>query len=382
MRRNLYNQDHEDFRSMVRKFTAKHIAPHVESWDNNGTIDRSAWIVSGESGLLGIGVPSQYGGGDNPDFRYRMILMEEFARVGANSFNAATSVQDDLVIPYFVDLGTHEQKSQWLPSLCGGTVVGALGLTEPSAGSDLRSIRTVARQCSGGWLLNGSKIFITNGFAADVVIVLAKTPEPDGMSLFVVPSDSPGFGRGRKLDKLGLRGSDTAELFFDDLFIPDHNLMGTVGRGFVHVMERLPRERMSIAATATAAARAVYERTAQHCFTRHAFGQAIADFQVTRFALAEMATDIDAAESLLDRTALLLNSGELSSIDAAKAKYWLTDIVSKVVDRCLQLHGGYGYMREYQICRDYADARVLPIYGGTNEIMKEIIGRDIASGWT
>ncbi|WP_430336096.1 acyl-CoA dehydrogenase family protein [Rhodococcus sp. ACT016] len=377
MKRDIYQQDHHDFRSMVRSFTAKHIAPHVERWDDDGLIDRITWTSAGATGLLGIGVPTEYGGGGNPDFRYRMILMEEFTRVGANSFNAATSVQDDLVIPYLVDLGSDEQKSRWLPSLCDGTAVGALGLTEPSAGSDLRGIRTIATRRGEEWVLNGSKIFITNGFGADLVIVLAKTT--DAMSLFLVPTDTPGFRRGSKLDKLGLRGSDTAELFFDDLTLPADSLLGTVGRGFVHVMERLPRERMSIAATATAAAQAAYDRTREHCFVRKAFGQAIGDFQATRFTLAEIATDVDVAVSFLDRTALLLNAGELSAVDAAKAKYWLSELNSRIVDRCLQLHGGYGYMREYQIARDYADARVLPIYGGTNEIMKEIIGRDIAA---
>ncbi|MDF3312204.1 acyl-CoA dehydrogenase family protein [Rhodococcus sp. T2V] len=382
MKRELFEQDHEDFRASVRAFITKHITPNLERWDADGLIDRDAWKAAGEAGLLGIAVPGEFGGGDNPDFRFRIVQMEEFARVGANSFNAGTSVQDDLVIPYLVDLGTQAQKQRWLPALCEGTAVGALALTEPGAGSDLQGIRTTAIRDGDDWVLQGSKIFITNGIAADVVIVLAKT-EPAagarGMSLFVVPSDSPGFRRGRKLEKLGLRSNDTAELFFDDLRLSSESVLGEVGRGFVHVMERLPRERMSIAATAVAAAMAAFDWTRGFCFDRHAFGQAIGDFQATRFTLAEIATDLDAGISFLDRATLLLNQGELSAVDAAKAKYWLSDLHNKIVDRCLQLHGGYGYMLEYPIARAYADARILPIFGGTNEIMKEIIGRDIAA---
>ncbi|OYD70359.1 acyl-CoA dehydrogenase family protein [Rhodococcus sp. OK302] len=382
MKRTIFDQDHDDFRSSVRAFIAKHISPNLERWDSEGLIDREAWKAAGEAGLLGIAVPSEFGGGDNPDFRFRMVQMEEFARVGANSFNAGTSVQDDLVIPYLADLGTQDQNSRWLPALCDGTAIGALALTEPGAGSDLQGIRTTATRDGVDWVLQGSKIFITNGILADVVIVLAKTaPESGarGMSLFIIPSNTPGFRRGRKLEKLGLRSNDTAELFFDDLRVPSDSLLGVEGRGFVHVMERLPRERMSIAATAVAAAMAAFEWTRGYCFERHAFGQAIGNFQATRFTLAEIATDLDAGISFLDRAALLLNDGELSAVDAAKAKYWLSDIHNKIVDRCLQLHGGYGFMLEYPIARAYADARILPIFGGTNEIMKEIIGRDIAA---
>ncbi|MGG7102435.1 acyl-CoA dehydrogenase family protein [Rhodococcus sp. 24CO] len=381
MKRSIYDQDHEDFRSSVKAFIAKHITPNIERWDSEGFIDRDAWKAAGEAGLLGISVPGEYGGGGIPDFRFRMVQMEEFAAVGANSFNAGTSVQDDLVIPYLVDLGTHEQKQRWLPSLCDGTAIGAMAMTEPGAGSDLQGIRTTATRDGDDWVLQGSKIFITNGIAADVVIVLAKTTHgagSRGMSLFLVPTTAPGFRRGRKLEKLGLRSNDTAELFFDDLRLPADSLLGHEGKGFVHVMERLPRERMSIAATAVAAAAAAFEWTRTYCFERHAFGQPIGNFQATRFTLAEIATDLEAGTSLLDRATVLLNAGELSAVDAAQAKYWLSDMHNKIVDRCLQLHGGYGYMLEYPIAKAYADARILPIYGGTNEIMKEIIGRDIA----
>lgn len=387
MRRTLYGEDHEDFRTSVAAFVDKEVAPHTERWDAEGLVDRAAWIAAGELGLIGIAVPERFGGGGVPDFRYRMVVMEELSRVGANSFNAGLSVQDDLVIPYVVDLGTEEQRQDWLPRLCAGTAIGSLALTEPGAGSDLRGIRTTARRAGDGWVLNGTKTFISNGILADVAVVLAKVePAVDaaGFGLFLVPTERPGFRCGRKLDKLGLRGNDTAELFFEDVELSSADQLGTPGRGLAHVMERLPRERLSIAATSVAASAAAYDWTRRYCFERHAFGQPIGDFQATRFALAEVETELDAATSMLDRAVLLLNEGALTAVDAAKAKWWITDLHQRVVDRCLQLHGGYGYMREYPISRAYADARIQPIYGGTNEIMKEVVGRDIArrSGFT
>jgi len=381
VKRTLYDTIHHEFRSSVKSFVARALAPYTKTWDEQGLIDRNAWTAAGDAGFLGIAVPETYGGGGTPDFRFRMVLMEEFCRAGANSFNAGTSVQDDLVIPYLTDLGSETQKQTWLPRLCSGVAIGSLALTEPSAGSDLRAIRTVARRDGDRWLLNGNKTFITNGILADVIVVLARiepVPPEGGYALFVVPTDRDGFQRGRKLNKLGLRGNDTAELSFDDVAVTDADLLGTPGRGLAHVMERLPRERMSIAATSLAAALAALEWTQDYCFDRRAFGQRIGDFQATRFTLAEIATELDAATSLLDRAALLLNTGELTAVDAAKVKYWVTDLHQRVVDRCLQLHGGYGYILEYPIARAYADARIQPIYGGTNEIMKDIIGRDIA----
>ncbi|WP_316575015.1 acyl-CoA dehydrogenase family protein [Nocardia canadensis] len=382
MKRRVYDTEHEHFRATVAAYVDKEVAPHWERWDEQGLVDRCAWTAAGDLGLIGIAVPEEHGGGGVPDFRYRMVVMEELCRVGANSLNAGISVQDDLVVPYLVDLGSHEQRTSWLPRLCAGTAIGSLALTEPGAGSDLRGIRTVARRDGDGWILNGSKIFITNGILADVVVVLARIePASDtgGYGLFVVPADRAGFHRGRKLDKLGLRGNDTAELIFDNLVLTDADVLGTAGRGLAHVMERLPRERMSIAATSVAASAAALGWTRRYCFERSAFGQPIGDFQATRFTLAELETDLDAATSLLDRAVILLNAGELTAVDAAKAKYWITDLHQRVVDRCLQLHGGYGYMREYPIARSFADARIQPIYGGTNEIMKDIIGRHIAA---
>ena len=380
LERDTYDSVHDDFRAAVRSFVDQHVAPHVTEWDERGIVDRKTWVAAGDQGLLGIAVPENLGGGGERDFRFRLVLMEEYSRVGASGFNAGTSVQDDLVIPYLIDLGTPEQQQAWLPPLCAGTAIGALAMTEPDAGSDLRGIRTKAVRDGSDWILNGSKIFITNGMQADVLIVLARTDEDaEGFSVFVVPADSPGFRRGRKLDKLGLRGSDTAELYFEDLRLPDTALIGTPGRGLGHVMERLPVERMSIAGTSYAAAAAALAWTRRYCFERKAFGQPIGDFQATRFALAELTTQVAAGAALLDRSTRQLNEGRLSAADAAAVKYWLSDMQQEVVSRCLQLHGGYGYMREYPIARAFADARITPIYGGTNEIMKEIIGRHLAT---
>ena len=381
MRQTLYDEEHEDFRAPVATFVEKVVADQWERWDDEGLVDRSAWEAAGSLGIIGTSVPEELGGGGVADFRYRMVVMEELCRVGANSFNAGLSVQDDLVMPYVVDLGSDQQRAEWLPRLCAGSAIGSLALTEPGAGSDLRGIRTTARRDGDGWILNGAKTFITNGYLADVVVVLARLdPQTDagGFAVFLVPADRPGFSRGRKLDKLGLRGNDTAELFFEDLRLTDADLLGTAGRGLAHVMERLPLERLSIAATSVAASAAAYDWARRYCFERNAFGRPIGEFQATRFTLAEIETEVDAATAMLDRAVLLLNDGELTAIDAAKAKWWISDLHQRVVDKCLQLHGGYGYMREYPIARAYADARIQPIYGGTNQIMKDLIGRDIA----
>ncbi|ADP82187.1 acyl-CoA dehydrogenase family protein [Pseudofrankia inefficax] len=381
MRRELFGPDHEALRETARTFVEREVVPHQDTWLEKGLVDRSAWLAAGAQGLLGIAAPAEYGGAGEDDYRYRLVLVEELARVGAASFNAGTSAQDDLVVPYLRDLGTAEQQAAWLPRLCTGEAIGALAMTEPGAGSDLQGIRTSAVRDGEGWRLSGSKTFITNGILADVVIVFARTdPEAGsrGYSLFLVESAADGFRRGRKLEKLGLRGNDTAELFFDDIVLPSTALLGTEGRGLAHLMERLPLERLSIGATSYAFARAAYDWTVEYCFGRRAFGQPIGDFQNTRFTLAEIATELDVAQAYHDRAVLALGDGSLTAVDAAKAKWWLTDLQNRVVDRCVQLHGGYGFMWEYPITRAYADARIQPIFGGTNEIMKEIIGRDIA----
>ncbi len=381
MRRDLFEADHEALRETARTFVEREIVPHQDGWLEQGLIDRSAWRAAGAQGLLGIAAPTEHGGAGERDYRYRMVLIEEFARVGAASFNAGLCAQDDLVVPYLIDLGTPEQQKAWLPRLVAGEAIGALAMTEPGAGSDLQGIRATAVRDGDGWRLSGAKTFITNGIHADVVIVFARTDPAAGSrgySLFLVESATEGFRRGRKLEKLGLRGNDTAELFFDDIALPATALLGTPGRGLGHLMERLPLERLSIGATSYAFARAAYDWTTKYVFERTAFGQPIGDFQHTRFTLAELSTELDIAQVYVDRAIRALNDGSLTPVDAAKAKWWLTDLHNRVVDRCVQLHGGYGYMLEYPITRAYADARIQPIFGGTNEIMKEIIGRDLA----
>lgn len=380
VRTELFTEEHELFRDSVRSFVEQRIAPHLEEWEWAGRIDPDLWRSAGELGLLGLGVPESYGGGGSADYRFRCVLMDELARVGAAAVNVALGGFDDLVGPYLVDLGTEEQKLRWLPDLCAGRRRAAIAMTEPGAGSDLRGIRTTAIRDGEHWVLNGSKTFITSGGSADLVIVVARTdPQADarGFSLLVVEAGMPGFTRGRALDKLGQRAEDVSELFFDDVRVPATNLLGTEGGGFGHLMERLPRERLSIAYYGLAAAEAALEWTLRHVSQRTAFGQPVAQFQHTKFSLAEIATELEVTRTYVDRAVLALNAGTLSAVDAAKVKWWATELQQRVLARCLQLHGGYGYMREYPIARAFVDARVQTIYGGTTEIMKEIIGRDL-----
>jgi alkylation response protein AidB-like acyl-CoA dehydrogenase len=314
-----------------------------------------------------------------------MVVNEEVARAGATSFNMTLGLQDDLVLAYLLDLTDEEQKKRWLAPLARGELLGALAMTEPGTGSDLRGIRTNAHRVGHApdahWILNGQKTFISSAITADSVIVAARTNPAAGsrgFSLFVVERDMPGFHRGRKLDKVGLHGQDTGELYFEDVRVPASNLIGTEGQGMMHLMSHLPQERLGIIASAYAGARAVYQHTARYCFERTAFGQAIGDFQNSRFALAEIETELDVAEAFVDRCVLAFNAGELSPTDAAKGKWYLSELQKRVVDRCMQLHGGYGYMLEYPVARAFVDTRVQTIDGGTTEIMKELIGRDIA----
>jgi acyl-CoA dehydrogenase len=380
VQREVYDADHDAFRETVRELVAREVTPHREEWERAGLVPRTAWKAAGAQGLIGIGAPEDLGGGGTPDFRYRMVVIEELCAADCSGLNAGLSVQDDLVLPYLLDLGTPEQQRAWVPRMCEGTAIGALALTEPEAGSDLQGVRTSARRTATGWVLDGQKTFITNGYQADVLVVLARTdPEAGsrGFSLFLVDATAPGFRRGRKLEKLGLRGSDTAELFLDGVELTDADVLGTVGGGFGHLMERLPRERLSISATSMAAAQAAFDWTRAYVAERRAFGQRIDSFQNTRFVLAETATELDVGWAYLDRSMARYDAGQLTAVDAAKGKWWFSELQQRVVDRCLQLHGGYGYMAEYPIARAYADARIQPIYGGTNEIMKEIIGRDL-----
>jgi alkylation response protein AidB-like acyl-CoA dehydrogenase len=374
----LYEAEHEAFRAMVRDFLAKEVVPHHEEWEKAGIVDRAVWLKAGEQGLLGMDVPEEYGGGGVKDFRYNAILAAEVSRAGASGLGF--SLHNDVVAPYIVELTDDEQKARWLPGFLSGEMITAIAMSEPGAGSDLQGLKTTARRDGDDWILNGSKIFITNGILSDWVLVVARTdPEAGarGFSLLAVERGMPGFERGRNLDKMGLKAQDTAELFFEDVRVPAANLVGTEGHGFFHLMTNLPQERLSIAAVAVAASRLVLDTTIQYCKDRTAFGRPIGNFQHSRFVLAEMETEVSIAEVFLEKAILEHNAGRFTAEDAAKAKWWTTELQKRVVDQCVQLHGGYGYMLEYPVAKAYVDARVQTIYGGTTEIMKEIIGRSL-----
>jgi long-chain-acyl-CoA dehydrogenase len=382
MQRHVFTHDHALYRDVVREFVRREVAPNLERWDADRLIGRDVWRVAGKHGVIGLGLPEEYGGGGQPDYRYRMVVCDELIKAGAYSLHLSVALQDDVVAPYVNDLGTEEQKRRWLVGLATGELVGAIAMTEPDAGSDVQGVRTSAARDGDEWVISGHKTFISSGINADFVIVLART-DPSagsrGLSLIVVEGDRPGFRRGRKLNKVGLHAQDTAELFFDDVRVPASNLLGGEGHGFAHLMERLPRERMSIAIGSMASVDAIFAETTRYCFAREAFGKAIGDFQHTRFVLAEMATEIDVTHAYVDDCVAALNDGTLSTVDAAKAKWWSSELQKRVIDRCVQLHGGYGYMLEYPVARAFVDSRIQTIYGGTTEIMKEIIGRDIAA---
>jgi alkylation response protein AidB-like acyl-CoA dehydrogenase len=377
MRHALYEQEHDEFRAMVRGWLEKNVAPFHAQWEKDGIVPRELWAAAGKQGLLGMDLPEEYGGGGVRDFRYNAVVDEEIIRIGASG--VGFGLHNDVVGPYLRDLTTEEQRQRWLPGFCSGELITAIAMSEPAAGSDLQGIETTARRDGDGWVLNGSKTFITNGINSDLVIVVAKTdPEAGGakgISLLVVERDMPGFTRGRNLEKVGLKAQDTAELFFDDVRVPAENLLGSENGGFVHLMENLPQERLSIAVGAVAAVERILEITLEYVTGRTAFGRPIGKFQNTRFAMAEMQTEATIARTFVDECVRQLDAGELTVTDAAMAKWWTTELQNKVADRCLQLHGGYGYMEEYPIAKAWRDSRVQSIYGGTNEIMKEIIGR-------
>ncbi len=379
MQHTLYEAEHDDFRAMVRAWAEKTIAPFHAQWEKDGIVPREVWLSGGEQGLLGMDIEEEYGGGGVRDFRYNAVLDEEMTRIGASG--VGFGLHNDVVAPYLRELATPEQKQRWLPGFCRGELITAIAMTEPGAGSDLQGIQTTARKDGDHWVLNGAKTFITNGINADLVIVVARTdpdaPGAKGISLLVVERDMPGFSRGRNLEKVGLKAQDTAELFFDDVRVPTENLLGGVNRGFYHLMENLPQERLSIAVGAVASAERVIELTREYVTGRTAFGRPISTFQNTRFVLAELYTEAVVARTFVDECIRQLNSGDLTAVDASMAKWWTTELQNKVADRCLQLHGGYGYMDEYPVSKAWRDSRVQSIYGGTNEIMKEIIGRSM-----
>ncbi|MGW9449091.1 acyl-CoA dehydrogenase family protein [Streptomyces sp. NPDC055632] len=378
MKRRIYTEDHEAFRAVVRTFLEKEVLPHYEQWEKDGIVSREAWLAAGRQGLLGIAVDEEYGGGGNPDFRYGAVLAEEFTRAGTPGL--ALGLHNDIIGPYLTSLATDEQKRRWLPGFCSGETISAIAMTEPGAGSDLQGIRTTAEDRGDHWILNGSKTFISNGILADLVVVVARTT-PDGgahgLSLLVVERGAEGFERGRNLDKIGQKSQDTAELFFHDVRVPKENLLGELNGAFVHLMTNLAQERMAIAVAGIAAAEHLLEITTTYVKEREAFGRPLSRLQHIRFEIAEMATECAVTRAFLDRCIEEHANGALDAVDASMAKWWATELQKKVADRCLQLHGGYGYMTEFPVARAYTDGRIQTIYGGTTEIMKEIIGRSL-----
>lgn len=378
LERRIFTEDHEAFRRTVRTFLDREVLPHYDQWEKDGIVSRDAWRAAGKQGLLGLAVPEEYGGGGNSDFRYAAVLAEEFTRAGVAGL--AVGLHNDIVGPYLTQLATEEQKRRWLPGFCSGETVTAIAMTEPGAGSDLQGIRTTAEDRGDHWLLNGSKTFISNGILADLVIVVARTtPEggAHGLSLLVVERGAEGFERGRNLDKIGQKAQDTAELFFTDVQVPKENLLGEPNGAFVHLMTNLAQERMGIAVAGIAAAEHLLEITTRYVKEREAFGRPLAKLQHIRFEMAEMATECAVTREFLDRCIVDHSDGTLSAVHASMAKWWATELQKRVADRCLQLHGGYGYMSEYPVARAFTDGRIQTIYGGTTEIMKEIIGRSI-----
>ena len=381
MRRDIFTDQHEAFRDMVRAFIAHEVAPYHEQWERDGVVSRDVWLAAGRAGLLGIDIDEKYGGGGDTDYRYYAIMDEEFGRAGATG--PAFSVHNDMVGRYLDRLCTQEQRERWLPGYCSGELIAAIAMSEPGAGSDLQGIRTSAVRSGDDYILNGQKTFISNGQLCDIVVVVART-DPSaghrGISLLVVEREMAGFSRGRNLEKIGMHAQDTSELFFTDVRVPAANLLGAEGGGFVALMENLPRERITIGVSALAIAEQAFEDTLAYSKQRQAFGRPIGMFQHSRFVLAEMATELAVARPFTDRAIMEHCAGELTTQDASMVKWWNTDLCNRVTDRCVQLHGGYGYMREYPVARAWADSRAQSIFGGTNEIMKEIIGRGLGLG--
>ncbi|WP_298518158.1 acyl-CoA dehydrogenase family protein [uncultured Nocardioides sp.] len=375
-RPSIYEQEHEDFRATARAFLAKEVTPYHDAWEEAGQVDREVWTKAGAAGLLCFDVDEEYGGAGAKDFRFNVVLTEELSRAGASG--VGFPVHNDVIVPYISHLANDEQKRRWLPGLVSGELISAIAMTEPGAGSDLQGIRTTAVDKGDHYVLNGSKTFISNGILSDLVVVVART-DPDaghqGISLLVVERGMAGFERGRNLDKIGMKAQDTSELFFDNVEVPKANLLGPEGSGFVSLMQNLPQERISIAAIAVAASELVLELCLDYAKTREAFGKPIGSFQHNRFLLAEMATEVHIARVFLNDCVLRLNAGEVDTALASMAKWWTTELQTKVVDRGVQLFGGYGYMTEYPIAKAFVDSRIQTIYGGTTEIQKEIIGR-------
>ncbi|MFD9889694.1 acyl-CoA dehydrogenase family protein [Amycolatopsis sp. NPDC059027] len=381
MRNEIMDAEHHAFRELARAFIAKEITPHYPSWEAAGRVDRSVWRAAGDAGLLGMDMPEEYGGAGNPDYRFNAILAEELAAAG--TYAPCLPLHNEIVGPYLRTLTTKEQKERWLPGFCDGSLITAIAITEPDAGSDIQAMRTTAIRDGDHWILNGSKTFISHAHTADLYLTVARTQQGQSRgqavsaSIFVVEPHRAGFSRGRTLDKVGMTALDTAELSFQDVVVPAENLLGKPGRAFAYLMRNLPQERLWIAVSALAAAERVLEDTLEYCRRRVVFGQAVGRHQHNRFVLADLATALAVARSHTDRALTVHNEGRLGSEDAAMVKWWNTELCQNVVNRCLQLHGGYGVIRENPVARAFLDTRVQTIYGGTTEIMKEIIGQSL-----
>jgi len=378
--RTLFSPEHETFRDSVRRFMEQEVKPHDGRWQEQGYVDKEVWRKAGANGFLCCSMPEEYGGA-GADRLYSVVLMEEQAR--ANNSSLGWGLHSEIVAPYLLNYGNQALKKKYLPKMASGELVGAIAMSEPGAGSDLQSVKTSAIRKGGKYLVNGSKTFITNGWNCDLVIVVAKTDPAKGAkgtSLLIVDSSMQGFTKGKRLKKLGLKGQDTAELFFDNVEVPAENLLGQENNGFIYLMQELPWERMQIAIGAAAKCEAALGWTIAYVNERKAFGRTVSSFQNTRFKLAEIATQVQVMRVFVDRCMQLLMDKKLDTATASMAKYWATDMEGKVLDECLQLHGGYGFMWEFPISQAYADARVTRIYGGTNEIMKEVISRSLGLG--
>ncbi|SDH07656.1 acyl-CoA dehydrogenase [Sinosporangium album] len=379
MERTIFDDDHELFRKSVRSFISREITPHFERWERSGIIDKALFRKAGDAGILALGVPGELGGAGRLDFRFNAVVLEEVCRAGVMNAGLGISTHADVVVPYFVQYGTREQQERWLPGLSSGELVGAIAMTEPDTGSDLAAISTRAVRDGDSYVIRGSKIFISNGINSDLVILVCRTGYNEAaqrnLSLVVVETDRQGFSRGRNLDKVGQHSADTAEMFLDDVVVPVENLLGEEDRGFYHLVSMLPQERLSIAVMALAHAQVAFEQTLAYCKERRAFGQPIGSFQNSRFQLATMRTELDIAQAFVDKQLAAHVAGELSAEEAAQAKWWCAELNSRVLTSCVQLHGAYGYMEECAVARAWRDGRAMSIYGGTNEIMKEIIGR-------
>jgi long-chain-acyl-CoA dehydrogenase len=379
MERTLYEADHESFRQSVKEFLDREVQPHLEEHLEQKAIPREFWLEAGKQGFLGLEIPEEYGGSEAGDYRFNAVLTEELSKVNM-ALPSCVGIHADIVAPYLVHLTTAEQKKRWLPGFCSGEILTAIGMTEPSGGSDLAALKTTAVRDGNEWVINGSKTFITNGYSADLVLVAARTsPEKKarGITLFAVETAAEGFSKGRKLDKVGQPESDTAELFLENVRVGDDAVVGEVDNGFIHMMQWLPQERLGSAITNPAHARQILDETVAYCHDRSAFGQSIGQFQHNKFLLADLFTRVEVTQAYVDQCVAAHAAGELTAIDAAKAKWWTAQVQNDVLDHCVQLHGGYGFMNEYRVARAWRDARVTRIWAGSNEIMKELIGRDL-----